>query len=433
MQIGFQYGNDVLNLNLPDDSIVYESKYKNSGKSAGELLQDSMEDPVDSMKLTGLLQHKRPGNVVIVVSDITRPIPYHEFMPQLLTLIEGSGVPREEIEVLVATGMHRASTREEHLRMFGEFVVSNYTISDHDCKDANNLEQLSELSWSGSSVRLNKKYVRAGFRIVTGLVEPHFMAGFSGGRKAICPGLVDLATIQKFHGFAFLSHPNAISSVMVDNPCNLENTSVANLCLPDFSINVILDNHKKINSIVSGELFASHLKSVNYVKSACCPPVTEIADVALTSSGGYPLDATFYQCVKGLVNSLPAVREEGEILAFGSCMEGIGSPEYTSIMEKYSGDLHRFIEDIKENKFFIKDQWQLQMQIRVIKKTGMSNLHFYTSAIPQATLSRLSVTPHEVAASDLEQAIQTHIDQLVAAKKRIAVFPEGPYCSPVSR
>lgn len=433
MNLGFQYGQEILNLNLPDDSIVYESKYKPSLKGATELLRESLESPVASTNLPELLQGRRPGKVVIVVSDITRPIPYHEFIPELLIVIENSGVKREDIELLVATGMHRRSTKDEHLKMFGEFVCGNYTISDHDCSDAKNLELLRRRSWSGSSVRLNKKYVRAGFRIISGLVEPHFMAGFSGGRKAICPGLVDLDTIQKFHGYAFLSHPNATSSVMVDNPCNLENTSVAQLCPPDYSINVILDNHKKINTIVSGELFASHLRSVQFVKAACCPLVTEIADVALTSSGGYPLDATFYQCVKGLVNCLPAVREEGEIIAFGSCMEGIGSPEYAALLEKYSGETHRFIEDIKERRFFIKDQWQLQMQVRVLKKTGKQNLHFYTSSIPQERLSLLSVTPHGVASQDIEKAIQSHIDQLVAAKKRIAAFPEGPYCSPVSR
>ena len=433
MNLGFQYGHEILNLNLPDDSIIYESKYKTSVKGAVELLQESLGNPVASTRLPELLKSKRKGKVIIVVSDITRPIPYHEFMPELLITIENSGVKREDIELLIATGMHRASTKDEHQKMFGEFVCKNYTITDHDCNDARNLEQLRRNSWSGSSVRLNKKYVRAGFRIITGLVEPHFMAGFSGGRKAICPGLVDLDTIQKFHGYTFLSHPNATSSVMVDNPCNLENTSVAQLCPPDYSINVILDNHKKINTIVSGELFASHLRSVQIVKTACCPSVTETADVAITSSGGYPLDATFYQCVKGLVNCLPAVWEEGEIIAFGSCMEGIGSHEYAALLEKYSGDTHRFIEDIKENRFFIKDQWQLQMQIRVLKKTGQNNLHFYTSSIPKDRLSLLSVIPHEVAAQDIEKAIQNHVDQLVAAKKRIAVFPEGPYCSPVSR
>lgn len=431
MRIGFQYGPETLNLNLPDESIIYESKYSASIQGGSELLKESLQNPVSSPKLCELLQNRRKGNVVIVVSDITRPIPYHEFLLELLRTIEDSGVKKEEIEILVATGMHRASTKDEHLRMFGEFISKNYLISDHDCSDPKNLEKLRKPSWSGSSVRLNKKYVRAGFRIITGLVEPHFMAGFSGGRKAICPGLVDLDTIQKFHGYTFLSHPNATSSVMIDNPCNLENTSVARLCPPDYSINVILDNYKKINAIISGELFASHLRSVHLVKAACCPSVTEIADVALTSSGGYPLDATFYQCVKGLVNCLPAIKEEGEIIAFGSCMEGIGSTEYAALLEKYSGDYHQFIEDIKANRFFIKDQWQLQMQIRVLKKTGQNNLHFYTSNIPPGKLLKLSVTPHSVHADEVEREIQKHIDQLVAAKKRIAAFPEGPYCSPV--
>ncbi len=431
MEIGFHHGTEMLTFNLPDDAIIYQSNYKKTDKPAAELLAESLANPVSGHSLEELLKTRKSGKVVIVVSDITRPIPYGDFLPEFIAQIEKAGVGKEEIIILVATGMHRPSTREEYCRMFGEYVVENYRIIDHDCSKAEDLEELEERSWSGSKVRLNKHYVKAGFRIVTGLVEPHFMAGFSGGRKAICPGLVDLETIQKFHGYNFLSHPNAVSSVMIDNPCNMENSSVARLCPPDYSINVILDNKKKINVIVSGELFASHQAAVKYVKSACCPTVSRQADMVVTSSGGYPLDATFYQCVKGLVNCLPAIKEMGELISFGSCVEGIGSKEYSSIMEKYSGRSDQFIEDIKANHSFIKDQWQLQMQIRVLKKIGQQNLHFYTTGIPLETLSKLSVNPHSVSIDEIQGLIQSHLDKAVRAKKQIAVFPEGPYCSPV--
>ena len=433
MRIGLLYGNEELSLNLPDDCIIYKSSYKNTIKSATELLLESLENPVSSNPLSELLKNRKEGKVVIVVSDITRPIPYHEFLPRLITTIEDAGVKKEEIILLVATGMHRATTHEEHLKMFGELIVKNYRIIDHDSANENELLELDGLSWSGAKVRLNKQYVNAGFRIVTGLVEPHFMAGFSGGRKAICPGLVSLEAVRKFHGYTFLSHPNASSAVLNDNPCHMENTSIARMCSPDFSINVVLDKDKKINAIVSGEMFASHQKAIEYVKEACCPTVSDQVDIAVTSSGGYPLDATFYQCVKGFVNCLPAIKEDGEILAFGSCIEGIGSHEYSTIMKKYSANYHQFIEDIKENLFFIKDQWQFQMHIKVLEKIGQQNLHFYTSNIPLEELSMLSVNPHYISDEIIESSIQDQIDKAVKDKKRIAIFSEGPYCSPITK
>jgi nickel-dependent lactate racemase len=143
------------------------------------------------------------------------------------------------------------------------------------------------------------------------------------------------------------------------------------------------------------------------------------------------LDETFYQCVKGFVNCLPAVKENGSIIAFGSCTEGIGSAEYESLMKTYSGRTDDFLKDIKEGRFFIKDQWQLQMQLRVLKKTGVNHLHFYTTAIPQKELELLSVHAHAVSKEDLAAAIQSQINEAVASGKTIAVLPEGPYCSPI--
>ena len=430
MNIGLFYGNEQISLKLPDDSIVYQSNYQAAKISPSEMLLGSIVNPVAGKPLTELLNNRKPGNVVIVVSDITRPIPYSQFLPQLIATIETSGVSKEEITILVATGMHRASTPEEHLKMFGALIVKNYRIIDHNCENRDELQELEGVSWSGSKVSLNSHYVQAGFRIVTGLVEPHFMAGFSGGRKAICPGLVSLDAIRKFHGYEFLSHPNASGAILKENPCHLENTSIARLSPPDFAVNVVLDNHKQVNTILSGELFASHQKTVEYVRKNCCPVVEKEADLVITSSGGYPLDATFYQCVKGFVGCLPAVKNGGEIIAFGSCIEGIGSPEYRGLLKNYSEKHPQFIEDIKNSPIFIKDQWQLQMHIRALEKIGKQNLHFYTSNISQAELSMLSVLPHSIAADKIEASIQIQIDQAVKEKKRIAVFPEGPYCSP---
>ncbi|MDR1719449.1 MAG: nickel-dependent lactate racemase [Dysgonamonadaceae bacterium] len=431
MTVNFRYGKEEIALTVPDDSLVYIPSYTTVSTDIETMLLDSISDPVGCLPLSDQLKKRRKGNVVIVVSDITRPIPYHSFLPCLLEYIENEGVSKDEIAIVVATGMHRASTTDEKLYMFGKQVVENYKIFDHDAENDNMLSLVEGKSWSGAEVRLNRHYVEAGFRILTGLVEPHFMAGFSGGRKSICPGLASLNTIQMFHGYRFLNHPNATNTVLEDNPLHLENSSVARLCPADFSINIILDQEKKINQIISGEQFASHEKAIDDVKRKSCTSVAVPADLAITSCGGYPLDDTFYQCVKGFVNCLPALKSNGEIVAFGSCSEGIGSPEYESIMKKYASRHPDFLHDISKGSLFIKDQWQFQMHIRVLEQLGLANLHFYTTGISQEELNLLSVTGHSVTQNRLAVSIQQQVDMAVASKKKIAVFPEGPYCSPI--
>jgi len=432
MHLKLEYGiNDIIELRCPDDSIIYNSEYSCQNKSASELLLESLLEPISSKPFIDLIEKRKSGNVVIVVSDITRPIPYKDFLPDLLNLLENNKVKKQEIIILIATGMHRPSTGQERIQMFGEFVVRNYQIIDHKCENENDLIELEGYSWSGSKVKLNRYYVTASFRIIIGLVEPHFMAGFSGGRKSVCPGLVGLDTIKNFHGYEFLSNPNASSTIIERNPCHNESTSIAMMCPPDFSINIVLDNHKKINMIISGELFNSHLKTIDFVKQACCSRVEKQADIVITSCGGYPLDATFYQCVKGFVNCLSAVKTKGKIFAFGSCLEGVGSPEYKDLMLKYNGQEERFIKDISSGAFFIKDQWQFQMHLRVLDKIGRSNLHFFSSNIPLKTLRQLSIHGHFLPKEEIEQTIQYAIDQSVLLDKQIAIFPEGPYCSPL--
>jgi nickel-dependent lactate racemase len=429
MTTSFYYGRDEIYLRVPDDSIVYASDYPALAERADRLLEHSVTHPVGGLPLQMLLHRRREGKVVIVVSDITRPIPYRSFLSTLLDAVTSEGVLREEIVILVATGMHRPSTIQEKIEMFGQETVDRYTIIDHNAEEEAELAALSEASWSGTEVKLNRHYVEAGFRILTGLVEPHFMAGFSGGRKAICPGLASLQTIKMFHGYRFLSDPHAANTVLEGNPCHLENSSIARICPADFSVNIVLDRHKQLNHIVSGDPCLSHEATIAYVKKHCCKAVTAAADVALTSCGGYPLDDTFYQCVKGFVNTLPALKRGGIILAFGSCTEGIGSPEYRELMMRYSHRIHDFLHDIRNGQF-VKDQWQFQMHIRVLEQIGAENLHFFNADIPADKLERLSVHAHPIDRDKLVDAIQMEIDRAVASGKRMAIFPEGPYCAP---
>lgn len=434
MNVTFLYDREKLTLNLPDDALVYQSHFPEPEASAGELVFQTLEKPFGAPSFEETLKKRRAGKVVIVVSDITRPIPYFSFLPQMLARIEAAGVPRGEILLLVATGMHRVSTKAEHVEMFGEFVANHYAITDHRAEERNELVEVPGKSWSGNAIKLNRHLVEAGFRIATGLVEPHFMAGFSGGRKAICPGCSALETVRNFHGESFLANPRACNANLDGNPLHLESLSVAKALGVDFTLNVVLNDNRQVVKAFGGELEAAHEAACKFVKSCACPTVEKEADVVVTCSGGYPLDATFYQCGKGFVSCLPAVKPQGKIIAFGGCTEGIGSPEYTATMFEFGGGRWpQFLKHIRNPGVFVKDQWQVQMHCRTLAKIGEGNLCFVTSGLDAERLKKLSVNPFAVARNAVQATVQTMIDESAASGKTIAVFPEGPYCAPVAR
>jgi len=434
MNLTFLYDREELTLNVPDDAQVYESHFPEPEAPADQLVFQTLEKPFGAPRFEEILKTRRAGKVVIVVSDITRPIPYFSFLPQMLERIEAAGVAREEILILVATGMHRVSTHAEHIEMFGEFVANHYAITDHRADEADELAEIPGKSWSGNSIVLNRHLVEAGFRISTGLVEPHFMAGYSGGRKAICPGCSSLDTVRNFHGEPFLADERACNGNLEGNPLHLESLSVAKALGVDFTLNVVLNDKRQVVKAFAGELEAAHEAACCFVQGCACPTVTTEADVVITCSGGYPLDATFYQCVKGFVSCIPAVKPQGTIVSFGGCTEGIGSPEYTATMSEFGeGNWHLFPQHIQKPGVFEKDQWQFQMHCRTLAKLGEENLRFVTAGLSEEQLKKLSVNPLAVPRDAVQATIQKLIDEAVAEGKTIAVFPEGPYCAPISK
>lgn len=426
MNVHLPFDKQSISIRLPETTTVLHTTYPEVSESAEHLAQDAMQHPISSPGFVDVLKQRRPGQVVIVVSDITRPLPYSAFLPQVLQEIENAGVPRDELLILIATGMHRPSTPAERVEILGQEICARYHVQDHN-PDAD-LVELPTKSWSGNSVWLNRDFVNAGFRFIAGLVEPHYMAGFSGGRKAVCPGLASLDTVRRFHGYEFLANPNTDAGQLDDNPCHLEALSVASAVGVDFSLNVVLNHSRQIIKAFAGQLEDAHLHACQYVQQHAVPAVEHEFDVVLTSSAGYPLDATFYQCTKSLVTALPAVKSDGHIVSIGGCCEGIGSQEYENILLNYSDSSDLFIKDISKTETVIKDQWQHQMHVRALIKLGRENLMFITNAIKSDVLNKLSV--NGMSTSDVQQTAQSLIDRAVADGKSICVIPEGPYCTP---
>ncbi|MBN1852886.1 MAG: nickel-dependent lactate racemase [Pirellulales bacterium] len=422
-----------IQIRVPDDTVVYHTSYPEPEIDARTLVLKSIRNPIGGPPLSDHLRASGAKSVVVVVSDITRPIPYADFLDTVLLEIENAAIPRSNVNVLIATGMHRASTAAERHQMFGPDVCQRYRIIDHQADNSDDLVRIHRTSHAGRPIELNRSFVEADFRIVTGLVEPHFMAGFSGGRKAICPGLCSLETVKAFHSFQFLDNPSARNGNLIGNPLHCEAISIAQQADVGFCINLVVDRHHRVVHAISGALDASHQIACELVRRHACPTVEQEKDVVLTSSGGYPLDATFYQCVKGMCSCLPAVKERGTVVSIGGCSEGIGGMEYQKMLFEYSGRWREFLSHLSSHEDTQKDQWEFQMQTKVLQHVGDDHLIFVTGGLSPDELDRLCLQGIHVSEELMQERIQKLVDGFIREGRPLAVIPEGPYCAPVSQ
>lgn len=357
----------------------------------------------------------------IVICDITRPVPNKTIGEAMLPILEAAGIPRSEIFFLVATGMHRPSTDAEKREMLGDEIVANYRIEDHYGT------RLDEHAYLGTTDRgipawIDKRYVQADLKITVGLIEPHLMAGYSGGRKLICPGLAALETVKIWHGPSLLEHPKADCGFLEGNPVHEENTKIALLAGCDFIVNVSIDSARRITSVHAGDMIEAFHEGVRFVEKIVKVQVKEPVDIVVTSSAGYPLDTTFYQAVKGLIGALPIVKEGGTIIIAAGLKEGIGSPEFMSLFDE-NVDLDQFMHRILGKDYFVMDQWQLEELAKVRRK---ARVKVVSGGLPAETLAKLFVEP----AASVEIALKDSIAEY-GPEATVAVIPKGPYVLPV--
>ena len=421
------YGRGGMELSVPAEADVLAGRDPPGVANAQEAVRAALADPIGSKPLAGLVAAKRPKTVAVTVSDITRPVPNPEFLPTVLDVLNAGGVADSQIVVIIATGTHRPSTAEERRVLLGAEVCSRVEVIDHAADRPETLVQVRR----DPAVHVCGRFASADFRIVTGFIEPHFMAGFSGGRKGVCPGLVDLRTIQRFHGFDALAEARADNGVLEGNPCHEIALDVARAVGVDFLFNVAITRDRHIAGVYCGELEAAHLAGCRQVARWVSADVAGPCDLVVTSGGGYPLDQTFYQTVKGMVGALPALGEGGTLLVVSECSEGIGSEEYAALMRQWHDDWRGFLAHIEANRDRTeRDQWEFQMQARVLARTGVERLLLVTDGIAPEAQRTLAVTP--VLGEGDEKArrrAQRAIDGCLAARPgaRVAVIPDGPY------
>jgi nickel-dependent lactate racemase len=417
MRVKLEYGRTGLEVELPDAPAVRSLKYKDAEPLANPqaAVEQALLQPTGTRSLAELARGR--SDACVVICDITRPVPNEAILKPLLATLEQSGIPREKILILIATGLHRPNEGDELVEIVGAEIAANYRIENHHGKELSEHAYLGE-SPRGVPIWIDSRYVQSDLKITIGLIEPHLMAGFSGGRKLVCPGLAALETVKVWHGPDFLEHPQADCGILDGNPVHEENTWIARHTGCDFIVNVVIDAQRRILKVVAGDMEQAFLEGVEFVKGVVRDTVPEPVDIVITSCAGYPLDTTFYQAVKGMTGALPIVKQGGTIILAASLTEGIGSPEFQQLFRENSS-LEVFVERILGKDYFVMDQWQLEELAKVRRK---AKVKIVSDGLPAETVNGLFVE----SAPSVEQALA---DSLVeyGPQAKVAVIPKGPY------
>lgn len=417
MRVKLEYGRAGLEVELPDERVVGRLGYHPTPPLADPeaTVAALLKAPRGTPPLAELARGRK--SACIVVCDITRPVPNRTILMPVLETLEQAGIARESILILVATGLHRPNEGAELIEMLSPEIVARYRVENHHGKILEEHEYLGE-SPRGVPIWIDRRYTQADLKITTGLIEPHLMAGYSGGRKLICPGLAALETVKVWHGPQFLEHPNADCGILDGNPVHEENTWIGRRAGCDFIVNVIIDAERRPLHFVAGDMEEAFLEGVEFVRGVVTDSISEPADIVVTSSAGYPLDTTFYQSVKGMIGALPVVKQGGTIVIAASLSEGIGSPEFQQLFSE-NATLEGFVERILGKDYFVMDQWQLEELAKVRRKAEVTMV---SDGLPRETLERLFVRTAPTVEAAVAEALVRH-----GAQARIAVIPKGPY------
>ncbi|MDO5111397.1 MAG: nickel-dependent lactate racemase [Clostridia bacterium] len=359
------YGKTYLELDAPDAAVLTSGIDRLHNDEAGlVIVREAMAHPINSPSLETLAKDKK--TCTIIISDHTRPVPSRDILPPMLQALK-SGNPDIAVTLLVATGCHRATQKQELVDKLGEDIVAGYPIVIHDCRDANANVQIGILP-SGAPLVIDKTAVKCDLLIAEGFIEPHFFAGFSGGRKSVLPGVCDRVSVLGNHCSRFIDSPFARTGILDGNPLHTDMLAAAKMAKLAYIVNVVIDENKKTVAAFAGDCEKAHRAGCDFLKEYCAvKPVP--ADVVITTNGGAPLDQNIYQCVKSMTAAEATAREGGVIILCAECADGTGGEDfYRSLKACESADaLYAGIMQTTQQST-IPDQWESQILARILKK-----------------------------------------------------------------
>ena len=412
MKVKIACGKEWIEINIPDRAIVLEKREMNPIEQVEERIAESLEEPIESAPLKEIAKGKR--DACVVISDVTRPVPNSVILPPLLHALEDGGINRDRIRILIATGMHRPNLGEELRQMVGDYVFNNYEILNHYSRREKDMEIVDEIE--GTPIGINRVYLEAELKILTGLIEPHFYAGFSGGRKSIVPGISSFETMKFMHSFSMIDHPNVRNCLLDGNPFHEYALRITEKVGADFILNVVIDRYRRISGIFSGHFNRAHIQGCKMVEEYSTVRLNKRVDMVISSGGGYPLDATFYQISKALICARDILKKGGTIVILCECREGFGSREFINVLRSASSP-EEFYERYSDPKKFVIDQWCAQNIFQAIEHAG--SIYVYSPNLSEEDLGHLGIKKIE--------NIQDTLDRLIPEHEDIVVIPEGPY------
>jgi len=419
MRLRLAYGRHGLWMELPDETpvTVLEPRPVPGLPDEAAALRQALRQPIGTPPLRELVGPQ--DSVAIVFSDLTRPMPNDRVLPVLLA--ELAHVPAEHIVLINALGTHRPNTADELRRMLGQAVYGKYRLIQHNAGDKSSLARVGTTSF-GRQVWVNGEYLAASVRILTGFIEPHFFAGFSGGPKAVMPGIADLEAILDNHGPAMIAHPQATWGVTEGNPIWEEMREVAAQTNPTFLLNVTLNRERAITGVFAGHFLEAHRAGVAFVRENAWVTVPEPFDIVVVTNAGYPLDLNLYQAVKGMSAAARIVRPGGSIILAAECWDGLPDHgEYKRLLFESSSP-QELLNRMLVPGFRMQDQWEAQIhaQIRL-----QAEVHLYSDHLADEHIRRAHLIPcRDIAAT------VARLRARYGPEARVAVLPEGPLTIP---
>jgi len=426
MEVELNYGRRKLPVALPDELQVTVVRKPSMPvlPDPSAAVQKALQEPVGTASLDQLARAAR--SATIAICDITRPVPNHLFLRPLIEILLRAGIPATGIRVLVATGLHRPNLGAELEELLGDpWVLDAVQVENHYATRDEDHVLLGKTDTRGTVVRLDKRFVEADLKIATGLVEPHFMAGYSGGRKVIAPGLAHAETITTFHSARFMADPNAINCNFAGNPLHEEQLEIVRMLGGALALNTVVDESRELSFINFGEIVASHAEAVAFVRNYAEVSVRKRFKTVVTSAAGYPLDRTYYQTVKGMVGPIDILEPGGRLIVASECSEGLGSPDFVEAQRRLVElGPDEFLRRILLKSHADVDEWQTQMQL---KPMALGRLQLYSTGLSPAQHALTGVNSIEsVRAAVLESIAET-------GDPAVAIIPEGPYVVPFCR
>ncbi len=378
-------------------------------------VRSALGEPIDSPPLAEIAHGRR--DACVVVSDGTRAVPNPQLLPPLLEVIHRAGVPRERTLILIATGLHEPSTQAQRERLLGPEIARSYRVADHKAQEPAGLVRVGELE-GGVPLHIDARYARADLKLLTGLIEPHMWAGWSGGRKSILPGIAGVETVRLVHSPAMVDHPRTRPGVLEGNPFHRLALQALELAGADFLVNVTVDRALETTGVFAGDPVSAHARGCAFLERFAVRQLPEPLDFLVTTNGGAPLDCNLYQAAKGITGAADVVRPGGGILVAAACPDGAGSPDYHRVLEAIDAP-RPFLERLHRGELFLPDQWCAQEAMRV----GLSHrVGLHAQGVGAAEVERLGLHWVDDIGAAVAMALETY-----GPDARWAVVPDGPW------